>query len=152
MTRQITSSAIRSVLSALALLSATLAAPASANTISGALDSPRSYDSSGPQELRAHRYDPAPPLSWRERAKAWLTMSDGGIETSSVFPRLANAGGNVATLRVILTVVTRVMSDGRVITQESVPHSMEECLRIAQMINAADGGGKYQFFASCREN
>jgi hypothetical protein len=52
---------------------------------------------------------------------------------------------------IVLTVVTHIMSDGRVVTQETVRPSMAECLRQAEMINKANGAGKYEFSAQCRE-
>jgi hypothetical protein len=52
---------------------------------------------------------------------------------------------------IVLTVVTHIMSDGRVITQETVQPSMEECHRLAEFINRANGAGKYKFFARCRD-
>ena len=52
---------------------------------------------------------------------------------------------------IVLTVVTHIVSDGRVTTQETVQSGMEECHRIAEIVNNANGAGKYKFFASCRE-
>jgi hypothetical protein len=52
---------------------------------------------------------------------------------------------------IVLTVVTHITSDGRVATQETVQPGMAECQRIAEIVNNANGGGKYKFFASCRE-
>jgi hypothetical protein len=52
---------------------------------------------------------------------------------------------------IVLTVVTHIMSDGRVTTQETVQPSMEECHRIAEIVKNANGAGKYKFFASCQE-
>lgn len=52
---------------------------------------------------------------------------------------------------IVLTVVTHFMGDGGITTQETVQSGMEECLRIAEIVNNANGAGKYKFFASCRE-
>ena len=35
--------------------------------------------------------------------------------------------------------------------QETVQPSMEQCHRLAEIVNKANGAGKYKFFASCRE-
>ena len=51
---------------------------------------------------------------------------------------------------VVLTVVTHMMSDDRTATQETVQPNMEECHRLAEIVNKANGAGKYKFFASCR--
>ena len=53
---------------------------------------------------------------------------------------------------IVLTVVTHIMNDGRVITQETAQSSMEECHRLAEVVNKANGAGKYTFFARCRES
>ena len=52
---------------------------------------------------------------------------------------------------IVLTVVTHIKGDGRVVTQETVQPSMEECQRQAEIINKANGAGKYEFSAQCRE-
>ena len=52
---------------------------------------------------------------------------------------------------IVLSVVTHIMSDGRFVTQETVQPSMEECHRQAEVINKANGAGKYEFSAQCRE-
>ena len=52
---------------------------------------------------------------------------------------------------IVLTVVTHIMSDGRVTTQETVQPGMVECQRLAEIVNTANGAGKYKFFASCRD-
>jgi hypothetical protein len=52
---------------------------------------------------------------------------------------------------IVLTVVTHIMSDGRITTRETVQPSMEECHRIAAIVNKANGADKYKFFASCQE-
>ena len=52
---------------------------------------------------------------------------------------------------IVLTIVTHIMSDGRVLTRETVQPSMEECQRQAEIINKANGAGKYEFSAQCRE-
>ena len=52
---------------------------------------------------------------------------------------------------IVLTVVTHFMSDGRVTTQQTVQPSMQECYRLAEIVNKANGAGKYKFFARCRE-
>jgi hypothetical protein len=63
-----------------------------------------------------------------------------------------HSGDNVMIVgAIILTVVTHIMNDGRVITQETVQSSMEECYRVAEIVNKANGAEKYKFFASCRD-
>jgi len=52
---------------------------------------------------------------------------------------------------IVLTVVTHILTDGRVTTQETAQPGMAECQRIAEIVNNANGAGKYKFFASCRE-
>jgi hypothetical protein len=60
--------------------------------------------------------------------------------------------GDIMILGVIvLSVVTHIMGDGRVLTQETIQPSMEECHRQAEAINKANGAGKYEFSAQCRE-
>jgi hypothetical protein len=51
----------------------------------------------------------------------------------------------------VLTVVTHIMSDGRVARQETAQSGMEECHRMAEIVNNANGADEYMFFASCRE-
>jgi len=46
---------------------------------------------------------------------------------------------------IVLTVVTQ-MSDGRVATQQTVQPNMEECHRLAEIVNKTNGAGKYKFF------
>ena len=52
---------------------------------------------------------------------------------------------------IVLTVVTHIMSDGRVTTQETVQPGMAECHRLAEIVNTANGAGKYKFLAWCRD-
>ena len=53
---------------------------------------------------------------------------------------------------IVLVGVTHIISDGRITTEETAQPSMEECYRLAEIVNNANGKGKYEFFAWCRED